>query len=413
MKKLTRLLFNKIKDDLLPLPSTDSRFDLIVFSHLRWEFVTQRPQHLISRIGKGRKVLFVEEPIPFTDEDRGTAAVLRPTENITVIQPRIGKEDFGAELERIVKYYQVQLHLQNPVIWFYSASFLEMLDRIHGYSAVVYDCMDELSQFKGAPLDLRLKEQRLIEMADLVFTGGKSLYESKKLLKPGSTYCFPSSVDRTHFEQANSKQTLVPGDIASIKRPVVGYYGVIDERVDLQMLGQVAALLPRVSFVMIGPVVKISEADLPRRSNIHYLGAKQYEDLPRYLKGMDIAMMPFALNEATEFISPTKTLEYMAAGKSIISTPINDVVRDYSEVVAVVRTAAQFAKAVTQTLAENAFQKRVRQAKQRVILNKTSWDITAADMTGKIAAIVGKRLSANASRASVAEAPVIVSPSES
>src|SRR5690606_28943889 len=102
----------------------------------------------------------------------------------------------------------------------------------------------------------------------------------------------------------------------------IGYAGVIDERIDLVLLDQVARARPDYQFVMLGPIAKIDPATLPQRGNIHYLGSKKYADLPRYLAGWDVAMMPFALNDATRFISPTKTPEYLAAGRRVVSTAI-------------------------------------------------------------------------------------------
>jgi glycosyltransferase involved in cell wall biosynthesis len=392
MKKITDFIFRKMKNGAFSPDPSGNGWDLAVFSHLRWEFVTQRPQHLMSQLSRGRKILFVEEPISFTEDNRGTANILEPIPNVTVIQPRVAAETMAEELEPIVKKYMGQHGLSNPVLWFYSASFLEMIDRLEGYSAVVYDCMDELSAFKGAPFDLRFKEQRLISLADIVFTGGKSLYDSKRKLKEENVFCFPSSVDRAHFKAALNRETPVPADISSLRKPVVGYYGVIDERIDLKLLEETAVLSPEVSFAMIGPVVKIAEADLPKNKNIHYLGSKSYGQLPQYLKGMDIAIMPFALNEATEFISPTKTLEFMAAGKPIVSTPIYDVVRDYSEAVSVARGSKSFSLAIGRILNENAFARKFRWARYSFILNQTSWSQSAQGMETIISGVVEKRL---------------------
>ncbi len=353
--------------------------DIIVFSHLRWEFVTQRPQHIVNRLAQGRKVLFIEEPIAYTDEDRGTARTVQVGKSVTVVQPHISHEHMIAELEKIVAEYSEKLAIKNPILWFYSPMFSDIIPSIKNHRLVVYDCMDELSAFKGASPELKFKERMLVSYADVVFTGGKSLFESKKTLKE-NVFCFPSSVDRQHFASAKTGLTRVPKDIANLPGPVVGFYGVVDERLDLDLLAETARLRPDVSFVVIGPVVKISESDLPQAANLHYLGGKKYEELPGYLKVFDIAMMPFAMNDATKFISPTKTLEFMAAGKPIISTPIYDVVRDYSNVVSIVKNAQDFSDAITNVQNESASNIRQREKETETILHKTSWDTTVQQM---------------------------------
>jgi glycosyltransferase involved in cell wall biosynthesis len=357
----------------------DAEFDLVVFSHLRWEFVTQRPQHLINRLGEGRKVLFLEEPIEYEPQEEGTAKIVKVNKNITVLQPKVAREVFIKNASILVSEQMRKLKMKKDIVlWFYSPMFVDVT-KFLSYKAIVYDCMDELSLFRGAPKELVDNEKKLLNIVDVVFTGGKSLYESKKK-RHSNVHCFPSSVEKHHFAKALDAKTLIPQDIKAIQKPVVGYYGVIDERIDLELIEKAATLRPEVSFVMIGPVVKINEEDLPRRNNIHYLGSKPYETLPNYLKAFDIAFMPFALNDATKFISPTKTLEFMAAGKPIISTPIFDVVRDYSEAVAIIHSANELTAAVDNYIAENIKEKQSRLKLYTAILAKTSWDNTAKQM---------------------------------
>ena len=351
---------------------------LVVFCHLRWEFVTQRPQHIISRLARHRKVLFVEEPIGHAPHERGTAQLYQAAENIQVLQPRTDPGRLVEEIAPLVLDFLQREQWEQPMLWFYSAAFGDLADQIP-HSLLVYDCMDELSAFKGAPLSLITQEKRLLAEADVVFTGGKSLYEAKRLLSE-QVYCYPSSVDSAHFEQALHAATVVPPDMKDIAHPVVGYYGVIDERIDYELLGAVARQNPEVSFVMIGPVVKVDPADLPKADNLHYPGGKSYAELPAYLKGFDIAMMPFARNESTKFISPTKTLEYIAAQKPTISTPIYDVVRDYASVIPIVETAEQFSTALANFLREDDAQREARLRKYDSILGAVSWDKTVAAM---------------------------------
>jgi len=340
-------------------------YDMVVFCHLRWGFVYQRPQHIISRIAKDKKVLLIEEPWLRDDTRESRLEII--DENLHILQPNVMRiEDIGGIL---AQYCDKNIETG----WFYSASFIPLLEYF-SFNTVIYDCMDELSMFKGAPESLIEQEKYLMSLADVVFTGGKSLYESKAQFHD-NVYCFPSSVDRVHFAKALNG-IAVPSDMPSGK-PVVGYFGVIDERINMELVNEVALLRPEINFVMIGPLAKIGEHELANQPNIYYAGMKDYLDLPAYLKGFDVAMMPFALNDATRYISPTKTLEYMAAGKPIVSTPIIDVVRDYSGCVSIVETAAQFATAIDAALQADPL---VRSAQYNAILETTSWDATVQKM---------------------------------
>ncbi len=354
--------------------------DIIVFSHLRWEFVTQRPQHILGRFSKHSRILFVEEPIPFTSENQGTANVIRINNHLTVLQPRMCWTAMPQMLSAMINMYVEQQEFSSPVLWFYSPAFIEMAEYID-HSLTVYDCMDELSAFQGAPASLIEQERKLLSQADVVFTGGTSLYQAKKELHP-NVYCFPSSVDAQHFQRAHSALTKVPADMQRIRGPRVGFYGVIDERIDVSLLDQLAKLAPEISFVLIGPVVKIHPDKLPQHPNVYYLGERKYATLPAYLKGMQATMMPFALNAATRFISPTKTLEFMAAKKPIISTPIHDVVKNYPREVRIARTPEDFVAAVYDALHETVSQKRQREIQQMKVIQQTSWDTTVKKMQG-------------------------------
>ncbi|MBD3581275.1 glycosyltransferase [Flavobacterium selenitireducens] len=345
-------------------------YDMVVFCHLRWQFVYQRPQHIISRFSKSMKILMVEEPVGFNNEDEATAIFTEVNPNLHILQPKVRDIEAIAEvLKDYVKNGSI------PVGWFYSAAFSPLLSALK-FDTVVYDCMDELALFKDAPQLIIDQEKYLLSNADIVFTGGKSLFESKREMHD-NVYCFPSSVDEAHFATALNG-IEIPADISNLPKPVVGYFGVIDERIDLEMIAETARKMPEVSFVMIGPLAKISQHDLPKEANIHYTGMKSYVELPNYLKGFDIAMMPFALNDATKFISPTKTLEYMAAGKAIISTRITDVLRDYSECVKFADDADEFSKHISNLLATQDQLSTISQ--YREILDNTSWDATVAKM---------------------------------
>ena len=341
-------------------------YDMIVFCHLRWDFVYQRPQHLISRMSKKFKILVIEEPIGRILNEDNKAEIKQISDSLHILQPRID------HLEELVKYLKIYIKDDHyPIAWFYSAAFVSVLDEVN-FETLIYDCMDELTLFKGASSKLIEQEKYLLSIADIVFTGGKSLFESKNE-KHHNVHCFPSSIDTAHFSKALEENVEKPNDLEDINLPIIGYFGVIDERIDLDLIKNTAQLLPDHAFVMIGPICKIREDDLPRAKNIYYLGMKSYGDLPNYLRYFDFSMMPFALNDATKFISPTKTLEYMCAMKPIISTRIKDVERDYSNCVNLVDNAADFCNAVKYPM-EN-YQKQYKE-----ILEKTSWDQTAYKM---------------------------------
>ncbi|MFL6231440.1 MAG: glycosyltransferase family 1 protein [Pyrinomonadaceae bacterium] len=367
--------------------------DLICVSHLRWDFVYQRPQHLLSRCAKERRVFFVEEPI-FGDGPM-RLDVSRREDNLYVVVPRLPAGLLSevtvesiqqALLERLIVEHEVN----DYVLWYYTPMALGWTRHLRP-RAIVFDCMDELSAFKFAPRALREREAELMRRADVVFTGGESLYEAKRDRHP-NIHAFPSSIDRAHFAQAR-KVTEEPQDQANIPHPRMGFFGVVDERFDTELLDGVAAARPDWHFVIIGPVVKISESDLPKRPNIHYLGGKDYKELPRYLAGWDVAALFFARNDSTKFISPTKTPEYLAAGKPVVSTSIRDVVRPYGDLglVRIADDVADFIKAASEIGMDDhaADENWLRRVDEH--LAKNSWDKTWSRM----AALIGDAVEAN------------------
>ena len=280
------------------------------------------------------------------------------------------------------------------IAWYYTPMMLPFSRDIDP-DLTVFDAMDELSKFKFAPPKLLRLEQELIDRSDIVFTGGSSLYEAKKG-RHDNVHCFPSSVDRAHFCKARARQ-FDPADQEDLPRPRLGFYGVIDERFDTELLDTVAQMRPDWSFVMVGPVVKIAQEDLPKRPNIHYLGGKTYAELPAYLSGWDVALMPFAMNESTQFISPTKTPEYLSGGKPVVSTPIKDVVRHYGhlEGVKIASTAEEFVAACDAALDLSRNPESGWLAEADLMLSATSWDTTQARMAGLVAELLGTRTGAN------------------
>lgn len=323
-----RYLARSARAHLLPAPPKPL---LVCFSHLRWSFVWQRPQHLLSRAAREYRVLFVEEPVyaqvtgPSLDLSAGPGA-------ITIVAPILPEHMKGsagpAAHQSLLDALIEDMAAPEMVSWYYTPMALEYSHHVEA-NVCVYDCMDELSAFRGASPDMRQREQQLFRSAHVVFTGGQSLYEAKRSRHP-NVHCFPSSIDVPHFKQARHI-TADPTDQAAIPRPRIGFFGVLDERLDTDLVAALADANPQWQLVMIGPLAKIEAADLPRRPNIHWLGGKSYEELPAYMSGWEAGFMPFALNEATRFISPTKTPEFLAAGLPVASTPVRDVVKMYGE----------------------------------------------------------------------------------
>lgn len=365
--------------------------DLICLSHLRWNFVWQRPQHLLSRFARHRRVFFIEEPIGI-DEDKARLEINQHESGVYVVVPHIPHAEWQSHenLQRAFVDELLQRHkIDNYFLWFYTPMAMGFADHLEPL-AVVYDCMDELSAFRNAPQTIKDREKELFRRAHLVFTGGESLYEAKKE-QHERVYAFPSSIEVEHFAKARNI-TVDPADQQSIAHPRLGFFGVVDERFDINLLDRIAELRPDWQFVIIGPVVKISESDLPRRANIHYLGGKSYQELPNYIAGWDVALLLFALNESTRFISPTKTPEYLAAGCPVVSTPIRDVVRPYGEMglVHIADTPEGFVQACEEALKED---RQERLNKVDLFLAKNSWDKTFEKMADLVDQAVETRKS--------------------
>ncbi len=368
-----------------PLSPLPVRPPLVVFSHLRWDFVYQRPQHLLSRLARHRRVLVVEEPV-HTD---GLARWERqdPLPNLTVFRPRTPIREGGfCEAQLPMLWPLVQLlvgseGVREGVLWFYTPMALPLADAFDP-RLVVYDRMDALAEFAHAPAGMREREAELLACADLVFTGGPSLYRSVADRNP-NVHLFTSSVEAEHFGQAKGG-LAEPADQAGIPHPRLGYFGVIDERMDLDIVGHLADAHPEWQIVMVGPVVKIDEATLPQAPNLHWLGQKDYAELPAYLAGWDVALLPFARNESTRFISPTKTLEYFAAETPAVSTPITDVAEPYGDTVYLGDTPETFVAACEAALSAGPAERACRTKRMRAVLAETSWDRTAEAMNDLI-----------------------------
>ena len=352
---------------------------ILCLSHLRWDFVFQRPQHLLVRCARHHRVVYFEEPML---DAREPELEMRAEANLIIAVPHLptGMSVDAAELAQRKMIDRVLYDLDNPrpVLWYTTPMPIAFTHHIKS-RAIVYDCMDELSLFHGAPAGLAEREALLLKCADVVFTGGYSLYEYKRAhSQHRNIHPFPSSVDVPHF--ARAREPLAdPADQSDIPHPRVGFFGVIDERMDLALLAELADQRPDLQLVMIGPVAKIAPDSLPRRPNLHWLGSKAYRELPAYLAGWDVAMLPFARNAATRFISPTKTPEYLAAGRPVVSTSITDVVRPYGRegLAWIADTAGEFAAAIDEALRSDRV---ARTAHADAFLAGLSWDRTWSEM---------------------------------
>lgn len=358
--------------------------NIICFSHLRWDFVYQRPQHLLSRFASNFQVYFFEEPI-FDADQYSYLSINKKQDNLKVIIPHLepGKTPLqnDAALRSLLTQFLAHKDLQECIFWYYTPMALNFTNHLKpGF--IIYDCMDELSAFKFAPQEMIGMEKKLMSVADIIFTGGNSLYEAKKK-QHANIFPFPSSIDKLHFTKAR-KNLPEPADQARIHGPKIGFCGVIDERFDMGLIASLADQRQDWQFVLIGPVVKIDEHSLPKHSNIHYLGQKSYNELPAYLSHWEVAMIPFLLNESTAFISPTKTPEYLAAGIPVVSSLIKDVINPYGilNLVQMCDSESDFLQAIEKEL--NSRSKKTWLKEVDLFLKDISWDHTYREMNLRI-----------------------------
>ncbi len=366
---------NEIKNIFKEVPK-----NLICFSHLRWDFVYQRPQHLLTRFSHSFDIIYMEEPV-YDSPGKSYYTFSKISENIQIMVPHIFPgllpEENRSVLKALFEKFMESRNLSDYAFWYYTPMALEFTRKFNP-ELIIYDCMDELSAFKFAPQELKNLEAELLERADIVFTGGYSLYEAKKEQHP-NIHPFPSSIEKEHFSKARDVKNS-PTDQIADGQPVLGFYGVIDERFDIDLIHEIAEARPNWNIVLIGPVVKINPDTLPGNANIHYLGSKSYHELPAYLSGWNIALIPFLLNESTRYISPTKTPEYLAAGIPVISTAITDIINPYGQnkLVHICATAEEFIRAAEHELQTEDKSEWLR--KTDLFLAGNSWDQTYRNM---------------------------------
>lgn len=361
---------------------------LVVFCHLRWSGVWQRPQQILSRLSRDFDVIFHEEPVADLAED-ATPAYERflAAPQIEVLQPHTApqpvygyhQENWDQLRSMLQAVLQEARYRNRPLVaWCYTPMAYPVAAAIQP-DALVYDCMDELALFRFAPDGIADLEQRLVANADAIFCGGSSMYRNRKDRHP-NVHLLLSGVDRVHFAHAHDPATEEPEVLAAIPHPRIGYWGVLDERIDWDLLAACAEQRPDWHWVLVGPFAKVDPDTLPHAANLHYLGPADYADLPRFGSGFDVAMMPFALNDATRYISPTKTLEYMAAGLPIVSTPVADVVDPYEGPVWIAGTPDQFLLAIQCLYLESPQSRARRLDAYQTWIDRWSWDAIAGTM---------------------------------
>ena len=373
-------------------------YPIIVHSHLGWDWVWQRPQQFLSRLSKNHCILFVEEPIPSeaVTEATMTRQDLADYPNITVLQSRFPSNQWR-QVDRVDEERQRLLqqmlagplgeNFRGPVQWFYDPMAVTAFAGQMNEIAIVYDCMDELSQFKGAPPELVKRERQLLAMADVVFAGGPKIHRAKSAFHP-NCHSFGCGVDEKHFGLARNGQAVTPTDIADIKRPILGFFGVIDERMDYDLVAKLADADPSWHVVMVGPRTKVEESVLPKRPNIHWIGGRDYAQLPHYASRFDVCLMPFALNDATEYINPTKALEYMATERPVVSSAIEDVMLQFSKVANVAHSHEEFIAMCRRALREPD-QERLQRGIE--LARKNSWETIVRKLEGHINDVLDSR----------------------
>lgn len=366
----------------------DNPRPVIAHCHLRWDFVWQRPQQIFSRLAADHEILYLEEPM--LEDSAQHLRISEPHPNIVRVVPILPSQvaEINAQYEATLTMLRQALaehpllvgRFDRPIQWFYSPMPAPSLLGEFGAVGVVYDCMDELANFRFAPPDMVQRERFLLSKADIVFTGGYQLFRSKSRHHQ-NVHFFGCGVDVDHYCRARARETLLPPDVAALPRPVFGYFGVVDERIDYDLLAQLAASIPQASVVLIGPLAKVERSMLPSLENIYWLGQRNYDELPAYLKGFDVCLMPFVLNEATRYINPTKTLEYMAAGKPIVSTAVPDVVHNFTPVVDIAVSAGEFIDAVKRVFLSPDPQRLDAGIKRA---NEASWEAVVRAMRGHL-----------------------------
>ncbi|MCR6655760.1 MAG: glycosyltransferase [Opitutus sp.] len=370
--------------------ATPVQAPIICFCHLGWDWVWQRPQQFLSRFAREHDVLFVETYCTETDKSYVTARCPTSQPRVTVLAMHLPAKRWaeGSFIDRERRRLLLEFlrddtdgRFEHPILWFYDPMAVTAFGAGHlAERAIVYDCMDELSQFKAAPPELIERERQLLRLADVVFCGGRKMRDKRLPLNPNCHF-YGTGVDVAHFGKARSPQLEVDSFIASLKGPVLGYFGVVDERIDYELLAKLADARPDWHVVMVGPFAKVDPNEFPKRPNLHFIGGRPYAELPAITKGFSACLMPFALNAATEYINPTKALEYMAAGKPVVSTAISEVKTNFARIAHIAESHDEFIQfCAREALAPSA--DHLRRGLRLAAAN--TWEAIAARMKGHI-----------------------------
>jgi glycosyltransferase involved in cell wall biosynthesis len=385
----------------------NSEYPIIVHSHLAWDWVWQRPQQFLSRLSKRHPILFVEGPVPNPAIEEASYELREVPEypNVFVLRMAMpGAKWFdGAwvddERRRLVKEVlsgPLGNRFIDPLQWFYDPMAVTAFAGKMNERGNVYDCMDQLSAFRGAPRELVEREQELLHIADVVFAGGPKIGLEKSKLN-ANTCTYGCGVDVLHFRRAQDESIDLPAEVAQLPRPVYGFFGVVDERMDYQLLARLADDNAAGSVVMVGPWTKVDPSEFPKKGNLHFLGGRDYQDLPRYAAAFDVCLVPFALNESTEYINPTKVLEYLATGRPVVSTSIEDVVLQFGEVVEIGKSHQEFSAKCHQA-ARSPDRKKIDRGLD--LASRNTWEAVVQNLERDIEAFLG---SGEYPRAQIAE----------
>jgi glycosyltransferase involved in cell wall biosynthesis len=369
---------------------------LIAICHLNWDWVWQRPQQFLSRLAMNHSVLFVETHCSQTRDSYTRTRVALNHPGVTILEIHLPANRWNdgdvidRQRRRILKHRlagEFGGAYDGAILWFNDPMAVTAYAGELGERMIVYDCMDELTQFLGAPPMLHARERELTLRADVIFCGGRKMRD-KRLPYNSNTHFHGTGVDCAHFGRALTEELEVDPEIAALRGPVLGYFGVVDERIDYPLLAALADANPGWSIAMVGPIAKVDAGGLPRRDNLHWLGGRPYQRLPAMTKGFAVCLMPFALNAATEFINPTKALEYMAAGRPVVSTSLDEVRSNFASVSRVAGTHAEFIR-MCRREADSPTRSRIRRGLKLAAEN--TWEAITSRLEGHMRDVLKPR----------------------
>jgi len=341
----------------------------------------------VNSIGMRRPTAAVSDARRLVAKLRRIVAGVRQVEpNIFVMDPPVLPLPGVAAAERLNRVVLAvwlrrlcrRLGLDRPLLWTFLPNVNWLLGRLNE-RMVIYHCVDEYSEFSGVPKDVIVRmEQDLIRRADIVFTSAEKLCDERRQVNP-RTYFIPHGVDVAHFSRALDPAIEVPEEIRRLAKPVIGFFGLLADWVDLDMIGALARARPQWSFALVGKV-QTDLGAVARLPNVHRLGQQPYTALPAYCRGFDVGLIPFRMNELTLRVNPLKLREYLAAGLPVVSTPLPEVVR-YNGLVHIAVNEAGFLRAIDAALKERS----PEQDRRRVeAMRGESWEARVSEMSDVI-----------------------------